>query len=160
MSGQPTPSSQGMPGAGQALQQARGQMSRAQGQLAQGQNSGARKSMQQAAQALQQAAQALQRGSGKQGQPGQPNQPNTSGLRGASGVGLPDLSAFGIDRSQYAGKTWGELPGELQTKIIQDVKAKYGDDYARMIKLYFEQIASTSRPASRQSPPAAAPPAR
>jgi hypothetical protein len=37
------------------------------------------------------------------------------------------------------------LPGELQTKIIQDMKAKYGDDYARVIKLYFEQIADTKK---------------
>jgi hypothetical protein len=42
---------------------------------------------------------------------------------------------------QYAGKPWGELPGELRTKILQDMKSQYGDDYARVIKLYFEQIA-------------------
>ena len=46
---------------------------------------------------------------------------------------------------QYAGKRWGELPGELQTRIIQDMKARYGDDYARIIKLYFEQLADTKR---------------
>ena len=45
----------------------------------------------------------------------------------------------------YAGKTWGELPGELRTKIVQDMRVKYGEDYARMIKLYFEQLADTKR---------------
>jgi hypothetical protein len=44
---------------------------------------------------------------------------------------------------KYAGKRWGELPGELRTQIIQDMKSKYGDNYARMIKLYFEQVADT-----------------
>ena len=44
---------------------------------------------------------------------------------------------------QYAGKTWGELPGELQTQIVLKAKVKYGEDYARMIKLYFEQVADT-----------------
>jgi len=34
---------------------------------------------------------------------------------------------------------------ELRTKIMQDMKAKYGDDYARIIKLYFEQLADTSK---------------
>jgi hypothetical protein len=43
------------------------------------------------------------------------------------------------------------LPGELRGKN-QDAKAKYGDDYARMIKLYFEQIASTRRQASPPAP--------
>ena len=44
---------------------------------------------------------------------------------------------------KYEGKAWGELPGELRTKIVQQMKVKYGDDYARMIKLYFEQAADT-----------------
>jgi hypothetical protein len=46
-----------------------------------------------------------------------------------------------VDVAQYLGKPWGELPGEVRTKIIQDLKAKYGEDYARVIKLYFEQQA-------------------
>lgn len=39
------------------------------------------------------------------------------------------------------GKSWGELPGDVKSKITQELKAKYGDDYARIIKLYFEQLA-------------------
>jgi hypothetical protein len=145
--------------AGQAVQQAQGQMSQAQGQLAQGQNSGAQQSMQQAAQSLQQAAASLAQSSNQgqqQGQPGQP-QPNSNGLNGVSGSGEPDLTAFGLDRTKFSGKTWGELPGELRTRIVQDMKAKYGDDYARMIKLYFEQIAARSRPAAPPPPVSAGP---
>jgi hypothetical protein len=78
-------------------------------------------------------------------QSGRPNQMTRPGDFGASPGGLPDPSILGPDAQKYAGKTWGELPGELRTKIVQDMKAKYGDDYARMIKLYFEQIADTNK---------------
>ena len=72
-------------------------------------------------------------------------QNTTSGPRGASGDGRIDESLLSPDMKKHAGKRWGELPGELQTKIIQDMKAKYGDDYARVIKLYFEQLADTKK---------------
>ena len=64
---------------------------------------------------------------------------------GVTEGGAPDLSALVPDAKQYAGKRWGELPGELRTKIIQDMQAKYGEDYARIIKLYFEQMADTKK---------------
>jgi hypothetical protein len=130
-----SPSGLPKPQAGQAVQQAQGQMSQAQSQLGQGQAKAAQASMQQAAQALQQASQQL-------AQPGQ-QAAGTSGRTGSAGGGNPDLSAFGPDLKQYDGKSWGELPGELQTKLLQDLKARYGDDYARRIKLYFEQLADT-----------------
>jgi hypothetical protein len=56
----------------------------------------------------------------------------------------PSATPLPKDLQQHAGKKWGELPGELRTRIIQDMKAQYGDDYARVIKLYFEQIAETN----------------
>ena len=43
-------------------------------------------------------------------------------------------------RDAYA-KRWGELPGEIKTKIVQEMRARYGEDYARNIKLYFEHLA-------------------
>jgi hypothetical protein len=43
---------------------------------------------------------------------------------------------------------------------VQDMKAKYGDDYARLIKLYFEQIAATSHPKAPPPPPASSPPTK
>ena len=62
---------------------------------------------------------------------------------GASGK--PSEKAFENDLKKYGGKKWGDLPGELRTKIVQDLKARYGDDYANMIKLYFEQIADSKK---------------
>ena len=92
----------------------------------------------------------------KQGKPGKPGQPGQPNALGASPGGLPDLTAFGLDPKKYAGKAWGELPGELRTRIVQDMKAKYGADYARMIKLYFEQIAATPSERRATPPPAGA----
>jgi hypothetical protein len=134
---------------GQAVQQAQQQMARAGEHLGQGQPSQAQTSMQQAAQALQQIARQMGQHPGQQqGQSSESNEPNGDGRTGGGPV---DLHAFGLEKTPYAGKTWGELPGDLRTKIVQDMKGRYGDDYARMIKLYFEQIASTNLPANPSS---------
>jgi hypothetical protein len=133
--GQPA-NAQGNP-QGQAVQQAQKSMQQAQGKLNQGQAKGAQEAMAQAAQALAQAAQ--------QASPDAP--PGQQGGRlSANGVapgGAPDMSKFTLDGKQFDGKAWGQLPGELRTKIVQEMRKKYGDDYARMIKLYFEQAADT-----------------
>jgi hypothetical protein len=126
---------------GQALQQAQGQMKQAQGQLNQGQNRPAQNAMHQASQALQQAAQQLAQQ--QQNQPGAPVPDSTPNGRGVAQGGMPNIELFGKDKEKYAGKPWGQLPGELRNQIIQDMKARYGEDYARIIKLYFEQIAET-----------------
>jgi hypothetical protein len=135
--------------AGKSVQQAQSSMQQAQGQLGQGQPQGAQASMSQAAQSLQQAAQQLAQAQGPgrepEKQPGKPGDPKERNEFGVAGGGTPDLAALDPALKQYAGKSWGELPGELRTRIVQDMKVKFGDDYARMIKLYFEQTADTRR---------------
>jgi hypothetical protein len=126
---------------GQALQQAQEQMKQAQNRLNQGQQRPAQAPMRQAAQALQQAAQQL----AQQQQPGKPVPDSTSGARGVAAGDQPDVRLLGKDMQKYAGKSWGQLPGELRNQILQDMKARYGEDYARIIKLYFEQIAETKQ---------------
>jgi len=126
------------------VQQAQGQIGQTQQQMAQGQQQQASQSSQQAAQSLAQASQSLADARNAQ-QPGQPGKPNIPGEKGAQGGGLPDLSKYGIDPKQVAGKSWGELDGKLRTRIYQAMKSEYGEDYARRIKLYFEQIADTRR---------------
>ena len=146
LAGQQKPPPQGMAASasptqqtGQALRQAQGQMSAAQASLAQGQAQTAQAAMQQAAQALQQGAQQV--AAQQQGPPtNSPTGPATAkGSRGQAGL-EPSLLDKHLD-AKYAGKPWGELPGELRTKILQDVKAQYGEDYARLIQLYFERVA-------------------
>ncbi|MCX7699568.1 MAG: hypothetical protein N2039_01690, partial [Gemmataceae bacterium] len=124
---------------GSALQQAQAQMRQAREQLGQNQPQNAQQAMQNAAQALQKAARSFD----ARNSPGQPplqanGEPQNDGS--ASGAAI-DLTRYGPDAVKYKGKPWGELPGELRTRIIQDMKAQFGDDYGRMIKLYFEQIA-------------------
>jgi hypothetical protein len=130
--------------AGRSVQQSQRHMENAQNKLGQAQTQSARGSMQKAADALKHATQQLA-GNRQAPQRGKPNS-RTFGKKGAGpGDGKPDLILAGKDQGKYAGKAWGELPGELRTKIIQDMKAKYGEDYARIIKLYFEQMADTKK---------------
>ena len=73
-----------------------------------------------------------------EGEPGERSNPmNNDG----SGKSAPTKDELPKDLQQYLGKPWGDLPGDVKSKIIQDLQAKYGEDYARVIKLYFEQIA-------------------
>jgi hypothetical protein len=139
---------QGQPPAaptGQAVQQARQQMNQAQGQLQQGRPNSARASMQQAGQALENAARQMSQALRPSQQQGQPPAFGNPTAMGAAGGGTPTAKDVVGERFGFDGKKWGELPGELRTKIVQDMKAKYGEDYARMIKLYFEQIADTRK---------------
>ena len=46
------------------------------------------------------------------------------------------------------GKSWGELPGELKTRLLQDFRARYGEDHAETIRQYFDRLADT--PARKQ----------
>jgi len=124
---------------GQSIQQALDDMKQAQSALAQGTSQSAQAAMQRAAKELQQAAQQL----GQQPTDGNPSAPAT-GEGTVEGIVL-DPSMLGKDGKKFAGKRWGELPGELQTKVLQDMRAKYGEDYARIIKLYFEQLAETKK---------------
>ncbi len=40
------------------------------------------------------------------------------------------------------GRRWGELPGHLRSEILQMSQGRYRDDYARLIQLYFREIAA------------------
>jgi len=133
--------------AGKAVQQAQGQMSQAQGQLRQGQAKDAQAAMERASQALQQAARQLaKQAQGPQvKQAGQPNQSSRTSPMGAPPGGSPNDQALDLDLKKYGVKSWGELSGELRTRIVQDLKARYGEDSAQMIKAYFEQIAGAKQ---------------
>ncbi|MEX0704912.1 MAG: hypothetical protein WD069_22625, partial [Planctomycetales bacterium] len=162
---------QGQPGQGQP-----GQGQPGQGQPGQGQSSNdplgqSAESLRQAAEALAQAAQGLQPG----GQPGQDGQNQASGRREPAGQSpggsRPPLAAdsatgdgggvgeTGVDlarlESEIARLThrqWGQLPGNLQTDIVQAASRKPNGDYAQLIKLYFREIAETGKPAEGGRP--------
>lgn len=68
---------------------------------------------------------------------GTPGEPQKKSDNAATATFLPP------DLKQYAGVPWGDLPGEVKGKIVQDLRTKYGEEYARIIKLYFEQLADS-----------------
>jgi hypothetical protein len=55
--------------------------------------------------------------------------------------GDPDLAGLKAAVRARSGRTWGELPGHLRTEILQMSQGRYRDDYARLIELYFREIA-------------------
>lgn len=121
---------------GQSLMQARTRMKSAQQQLGAGQTDSAAGQMQDAAAALRKAANGLRGESDSTARPdGSPAETGPAGQK-------PPLPAEVVrELERHPGKKWGELPGELRTRILEDVKAQYGDDYARLIRLYFESLA-------------------
>jgi hypothetical protein len=70
------------------------------------------------------------------------------GQAGRASADLDQLQA--LLRSQ-TGRTWGELPGHLRTELLQQSQGRYRDDYSRLIRLYFREIASAG--SSPSSPP-------
>jgi hypothetical protein len=126
--------------AGKDAKEAEGKMEQAGRELGKKQNGQAQKSMEQAAKKLDDAAKQLGEG-GKGDGKGKTGESTTPGGNDGSDKSATTQTDLPKDLQQYLGKPWGELSGEVQSKIIQDLKAKYGEDYARVIKLYFESIA-------------------
>ncbi|MBI2805384.1 MAG: hypothetical protein HYX68_10445 [Planctomycetes bacterium] len=54
--------------------------------------------------------------------------------------GLPGVLPKEIALELVNGKAWGQLPGELKTRMIQDYRARFGDDHAELIRQYFERL--------------------
>jgi hypothetical protein len=59
------------------------------------------------------------------------------------GTAAADLAALQALIRQQTGRTWGSLPGHLRAEILQMASGRYREDYARLIQLYFQQIART-----------------
>jgi hypothetical protein len=59
-----------------------------------------------------------------------------------AGTGTSDLSELKATLARQTGHAWGELPGHLRTEILQMAQGRYRDDYARLIQLYFREIAA------------------
>lgn len=134
------PPGQGQPGKQQPGQNPSGQKS-ALAQSAQ--------KLQQAAQSLSQAAQELGAGdvpgqSGSRGQ-SQSQSNKTGSVPGGSDGETGSQSFIPLDEleaelQRQTREEWGQLPGQLRTEILQGNKKQPGGDYARLIKLYSEEL--------------------
>jgi hypothetical protein len=58
----------------------------------------------------------------------------------------PDLAILRAQLQAQTGRAWGELPGHLRSELLRQARGRYRDDYARLIRLYFREIASESSP--------------
>ena len=106
----------------------------------------------QAADALAQASRKLQQQQGghRSQQAGQSQQSQPDASEGGDGQGAMisvDLAQLEAALMRLAGRDWGQLPRHLQTEILQAAQKKPNDDYAKLIKFYFQEIAKTQKPA-------------
>ena len=94
--------------------------------------------MKSAAQKLTQAADQAQRQAARRF-PKAARNPTALNLSGGE-AGSPLLDA---NLGAFQGKAWGELPGELKTRMMQDFRVRFGEEYAEMIQRYFERLANS-----------------
>jgi hypothetical protein len=151
---QPQPQPSPLAAARAAMRQAAERL--AGSQRSNGNASAAQPAMQEAARALRAAAErgasatAAASNSPRDAAPGPSGESNNGESQETlAGTGTPDLSALKAALARQTGHTWGELPGHLRTEILQRTQGVYRDDYARLIQLYFREIAAgagTARP--------------
>jgi len=65
------------------------------------------------------------------------------GTGAALGIDLQELET---ELLRAAARNWGQLPGHLRTEIFQASQRKTNGQYARLIKLYFKDLATTPNP--------------
>lgn len=103
--------------------------------------------LKQAAQQLQQAANQLQPNASPEGeQQGDPDsQPSTEGAASQQQIAKPgastDLERIETELQRLKKRNWGQLPGKLQTEIMQSRQKNPNGEYGPLIKRYFESIA-------------------
>jgi hypothetical protein len=69
----------------------------------------------------------------------------------AAGKADPHLAELKEQIKAKTGRAWGELPGHLRSEILQMSNGKYREDYARLIGLYFREIAAGKESAEKEN---------
>ncbi len=68
--------------------------------------------------------------------------PTPNGMKAdPSSLPVRDLSLTPEEIRNLKGKGWGELPGELRAKIVEDFRGQFGDEYGPIIQRYFQRLA-------------------
>ncbi|QDV49173.1 hypothetical protein [Gimesia fumaroli] len=114
----------------------------------------AAEALKRAAESLSQAATELKSKAQQGSDPGKGQQSQTASKNMAPGKGQGESEGGGaktsVDFSQLktklkamSSRNWGELPGNLDTEILQGSRSRTDPEYARLIKHYFEAIAKS-----------------
>lgn len=114
--------------------------------------------LQQAAQQLQQAANQMQPSQAPDGK--QSSNPNSQTAESSQDndqqIAQPkagvDVEQIEVELERLKKRNWGQLPGKLQTEILQSRQKNPNAEYAPLIKRYFEAIAR-EQSATRTPPP-------
>lgn len=95
-------------------------------------------------------------GSQSQTPPGQTPGASGDSLHSGSGtnqgVHIVDIEAH---LKQLSTRNWGELPGTLKTELLDASRKRPDGDYAKLIRLYFEDISRRQTPAADNEAPVA-----
>ena len=147
--GQPTP---GTPGSNGQPSSSQGNQPGQQTQQRNGALAEAADALQQAAEMLSEAAQQLAADGSQSGDnEGQSNQQPSSQQPGLGNSGTGSFADGEIkgpldtELKRRAMKNWGKLSGNLKTEILQSSQRKANGDYAKLIKLYFEELAKSGQ---------------
>lgn len=111
--------------------------------------------------ALRQAAQSMRQAAGQMKMPQSKQQPRDSQQQpqsSSSGSGnqasdfgtdqqLSDLVKLQSDLSNLTKRDWGQLPGELQTELLESSQKKSSGEYSRLVRRYFDEISKSRAPA-------------
>lgn len=107
----------------------------------------ASQSMKQVAESLRQAARQLgmapssSDSNGKPGeQEGEPSDGAPGSQSGNSGKNPISLMELETELKRMSSRNWGQLPGRVESDLIQSTQRQPAEDYARLIRLYFEEI--------------------
>ena len=90
-------------------------------------------------------------------QPGQQsgqNQADASAASASSDFGneaLAKLIELEASLGRMSERNWGELPGELQSELMESSSRRADGDYARLIRRYFQEISRARNPLLEES---------
>ncbi|REJ72126.1 MAG: hypothetical protein DWQ29_21935, partial [Planctomycetota bacterium] len=77
------------------------------------------------------------------GSPSTPQESEHAGTGTQEGISLADLE---LHLQELSTRDWGELPGTLQTELQSSSRRRPQGDYARLIRLYFDEISRRQSP--------------
>ena len=84
-------------------------------------------------------------GSGQNGEDGPSQQPgNLAGEFG--GQGLNSLAELEGLLGEVSGRDWGQLPGTLQSELLESARQRTDGEYSRLIRRYFQNITRARSP--------------